>query len=134
MKALRLSVLAGLASSAMAWPAITMAQEEPDTEADGNGEAVEEIVVVARKRGDPVDIDDRYEALLRKRILDDYRKLQRLEERELWRKEFEAEYDEPSRISWGYDPAAELRMRQESDMTDLPFEQNRPATLFRIGF
>ena len=52
----------------------------------------------------------------------------------MWRSELEAEFDEPSRISWGYDPAAELRMRQETDMTDLPFEQNRPATLFRIGF
>ena len=134
MKALRLGLLALLVSLATAWPAITMAQEESATEADDDGESVEEIVVVARKRGDPVDIDDRYEALLRKRILDDYRKQQRIEERELWRRELEAEFEAPSRISWGYDPAAELRMRQETDMTDLPFEQNRPATLFRIGF
>ncbi len=118
----------------MAWSAIAVGQEDPGAEADDDGASVEEIVVVARKRGDPVDIDDRYEALLRKRILDDYRKLQRLEEREFWRSELEARLDDPSRISWGYDAAAELRMRQETDMTDLPFERNRPATLFRISF
>ena len=134
MQALRLRLVAGVAAAVMAWPVAVMAQDEPDAEADDNGEPVEEIVVIARKRGDPVDIDERYEALLRKRILDDYRRRQRLEEREMWRNELEAEFDEPSRISWGYDPAAELRMRQQTDMMDLPFEQNRPATLFRIGF
>ena len=134
MRALRLRLVAGVVAAAITWPAVVVAQDESETEADDTGESVEEIVVIARKRGDPIDIDERYEALLRKRILDDYRKQQRLEEREMWRSELEAEFDEPSRISWGYDPAAELRMRQQTDMMDLPYEQNRPATLFRIGF
>jgi len=134
---LRHSLLAATLSAALASAAPLFAQQASDDgEQDGDdADVVEEIVVVARKRGDPVDVDERYKELLKRRILDDYRKQQILEERDMWRRSMEeASVDNESRIRWGYDPAAELRMRQESDMMDLPFEQNQPATLFRIEF
>jgi hypothetical protein len=43
--------------------------------------------------------------------------------------------DTESRIKWGYSPQAEQRMRREGDfMYDLPIDQTKPATLFRVEF
>ncbi len=49
-----------------------------------------------------------------------------------WRKS--AAEEDTSRISWGYDPEDEYRMRNELDLQDLPSQGTKPATLFRFNF
>ncbi len=55
-----------------------------------------------------------------------------LEEEYEWRTS--ATVESPSRIKWGYDPRDDYKMRNEMDLTDLNFEQTKPATLFRLEF
>lgn len=114
-------------------PPLTLAQEEQD-EANAEDEPVEEVVVYATRRGDPIDLDARYAEQLRKRVMADYFEQQRLVEREQWRSSLDTAVKSPSRIHWGYDPGAELRMRRETDLMSLPFETTRPATIVRIEF
>lgn len=109
------------------------AQDEDET-SKADDEAIDEVVVYARRAGDPVDLDALYQSQLRKRIMDDYMKQQRLREREEWRSSLSTEVESPSRIRWGYDPAAELRMRRETDLMDLPIEGERAASIFRVEF
>jgi hypothetical protein len=112
---------------------ITLAQDE-DEKSEADDESIDEVVVYARRSGDPVDLDALYQSQLRKRIMDDYMKQQRLREREEWRSSLSKEVESPSRIRWGYDPAAELRMRRETDLMDLPIEGERAASIFRVEF
>jgi hypothetical protein len=42
--------------------------------------------------------------------------------------------EDSSRIKWGYDPEAEMSMRRDTSLTDLPTDTVRPATLFRVQF
>lgn len=104
--------------------------EEPETD----DESMEEVIVYGTRGGDPVDLDALYQSQLRKRVIDDYMKQQRLRERDEWRSALSIEDASPSRIRWGYDPAAELRMRRETDLMDLPIEGERAASLFRVEF
>jgi len=108
------------------------ADEETDS-SENNDEDVEEIIVRASRPGDQIDIEARYASLWRSRVIKDLKRMRVLEEEYRWRKS-EAEAKSPSRIKWGYDPRAELRMRRSTDLTDLPFERTRPATLFRFEF
>lgn len=95
-------------------------------------EAVEEIVVVGGRSGDPQRLDSAYEAALRQRILREIERLEALEDEYDWRR---AERPgEESRIRWGYDPRDEYRARRESELYDLPLDDTRPAKIFSIGF
>lgn len=112
----------------------TRAQEEVETGTD-SAETLEEIVVIGNKRGDPIDIDAQYEERLRARIIDEYERLQAAQEEEQWRKTLPTAIKEPSsRISWGYDAQAESRMRRETELTDLPIDTVKPATVISVSF
>jgi len=122
-----------LVAAVAAIPPPTFAQEAKD-QPKADDTSMEEVVVYGTRRGDPVDIDALYLEQFRKRVLDDYFEQQRLMERERWRSSLDVKLKSPSRIRWGYDPGAELRMRRETDLMDLPFETTRPASIFRVEF
>lgn len=122
-----------LVAAVAAIPPPTFAQEAED-QPKADDTSMEEVVVYGTRRGDPVDIDALYLEQFRKRVLDDYFEQQRLMERERWRSSLDIKLKSPSRIRWGYDPGAELRMRRETDLMDLPFETTRPASIFRVEF
>ena len=109
-----------------------LAEEEAEPSEDGE-ESVEEIVVYATKPGDRIDVDPRYEELLRSRVIKELDRMRVLEEEYEWRKS-ESDVKTPSRIKWGYDARAELRMRRDTELTDLPVDDTKPATLFRFEF
>jgi hypothetical protein len=109
------------------------AQDEDVGDAE---EEIDEIVVIVDRSGDPVmDIDLRHEEILRERILKEYYRLQQLEEESAWRQaDPDLKPENVSRIKWGYNPQAEARMRRDSELTDLPIDDVKPATLFRWEF
>ncbi len=107
------------------------AQVADEVKAD-DSEAIEEIIVVAPKPGDRRRVDREYEDPVRARLLQDLYKMREEEEEFEWRTAAAAE--KQSRISWGYDPQDEYRMRNELALLELPSERTRPATLFRVGF
>jgi len=109
-----------------------LADEKAEPSEDGE-EAVEEIIVHATRPGDRFDIDARYEELLRSRVIKELARMRVLEEEYEWRKS-ESDVKNPSRIKWGYDPRAELRMRRDTELADLPIDDTKPATLFRFEF
>lgn len=125
--------LLGLIAAVAVIPLLTFAQEAED-QPKADDTSIEEVVVYGTRRGDPVDIDALYLEQFRKRVLDDYFEQQRLMERERWRSSLDVKLKSPSRIRWGYDPGAELRMRRETDLMDLAFETTRPASIFRVEF
>ena len=107
------------------------ADEEPVDESEAV-EELEEIIVVAPKPGSRRRVDMEYEDPTRARLLKELYELEALEEEYEWRKS--AAVESPSRIKWGYDPRDDYKMRNEMDLTDLNFEQTKPATLFRLEF
>ncbi len=125
---LRLSWVATLLVTA---PAI--AQEDTEGTTD-DPDSMEEIIVYGNKDGDPIDLDAHYEAQLRKRITDEYLRLQALEDEEKWRETLPEAVEGPSRIRWGYDAQAEARMRRDTALTDLPMDNVKPATVISISF
>ena len=114
--------------------AIALAQEDATQDAD-EVEVIDEIVVIAgEKSGDPIDVEALYEEMMRERLMLDYVRLEELEEQDEWRGSTTLAVETPSRISWGYDPQDELRMRRESNLSDVQAVTTRPATVFRIEF
>ncbi len=107
------------------------ADEEPADESEAV-EELEEIIVVAPKPGSRRRVDKEYEDPTRARLLKELYELEVLEEEYEWRTS--ATVESPSRIKWGYDPRDDYKMRNEMDLTDLNFEQTKPATLFRLEF
>ena len=109
-----------------------LADEEAESSEDGE-EVTQEIVVYANKPGDKIDVDARYEELLRSILTKELERIRVLEEEYEWRA---SEFDGKNspRIKWGYDPRAELRMRRDTELTDLPMDETKPATLFRFEF
>ena len=107
------------------------ADEEPADESEAD-ESIEEIIVIAPKPGSRRRVDKEYEDPTRARLLKELYELEALEEEYEWRKS--AAVESPSRIKWGYDPRDDYKMRNEMDLTDLNFEQTKPATLFRLEF
>ena len=110
------------------------AQEDADQVA-ADDEVIDEIVVVAgEKSGDPVDIGALYEEMMREKLMIEKVRLQELEEQNEWRNPNARVAENPSRMSWGYDPKDELRMRRESNLSDVQFVTTKPATIFRSSF
>lgn len=102
------------------------------SEAIEETEAIEEIIVFAPRPGSRKRVDQEYEDPIRAKLLKDFYKMQEEEAEFNWRKSAAAE--NPSRITWGYDPRDEYRMRNEMDLHTLPSQNVKPATLFRVDF
>lgn len=109
-----------------------LADEVVEPSEDGE-EAIEEIVVYAYRPGDPIDVDVWYEERLRSKLTKVLDRIRVLEEEYEWRKS-EFDVKNPSRIKWGYDARAELRMRRDTELANLPVDDTRPATLLRFKF
>ena len=112
---------------------VSSADEEAESNESATGEVIEEIVVYADKPGNKIDMDARYEELFRTRAAAELDRLDVLNEEYEWRKSF-AVTEETSRIKWGYDVEAEMSMRRDTSLTDLPTDTVKPATLFRVQF
>ena len=127
------------AAVAVFFGAVAFAQEANDEPADvapvatsEEIEELEEIIVIAPKPGSRKRVDQEYEDPVRAQLLKDFYKMQEDEEEFEWRDTGAAKT--PSRISWGYDPRDEYRMRNEMDLQSLPSQNVKPATLFRVDF
>ena len=131
---LRLSRAALFAGLLLGLP--VAAQDDNDDSGDDADEEIDEIVVIVDRSGDPImDVDLRHEEILRKKIMDEYFRLQQLEEEAAWRQaDPDLDPEKTSRIKWGYNPQAEARMRRDIERTDLPIDDVKPATIFRIEF
>lgn len=125
-------VLAVTITGGISMPA--SAQQDAENTTD-ESEPMDEIVVVAGKKpGDPVDVDARYEELLKSRLMKEQYQLRVMEEEHEWRTSGLTDVQSPSRIRWGYDPRDELEIRRSSELVDMPWLTTRPATLFRVDF
>jgi hypothetical protein len=124
------------AAIAVLFGANAFAQEANDEPADeaptDTSEEIEEIIVFAPKPGGRKRVDQEYEDPVRAQLLRDFYKMQDDEAEFEWRDTGAAKT--PSRISWGYDPRDEYRMRNEMDLQALPSQNVKPATLFRVDF
>ncbi len=107
--------------------------EEAEQVEDTTDESIEEVVVYAYKPGDEIDMDARYAELFRTRAAAELDRLDVLNEEYEWRVSM-SEDESSSRIKWGYDPEAEMSMRRDTSLTDLPMDTVKPATLFRAQF
>ena len=103
-----------------------------DAESDENASAIDEIVVTAQKPGDRQRIEVPYEELMRQRLVEELDTMRREQEEIEWRRG--PRLEDPSRISFGYRPQERAREAPETPMTDLPLENNKPATIFRFEF
>ncbi len=112
---------------------VSSADEEAEPGEDTTEGEIEEIVVYADKRGDKIYMDARYEELFRTRAAAELDRLEVLNEEFEWRKSMAAAEDS-SRIKWGYDVEAEMSMRSDTSLIDLPTDTVKPATLFRVQF
>ncbi len=126
------------AAFAVLFGAVAFAQEandEPVDEAPADTseqiEEIEEILVIAPKPGGRRRVDQEYEDPVRAQLLRDFYKMQDDQAEFEWR---DTAPKTPSRITWGYDPRDEYRMRNEMDLQALPSERTKPATLFRVDF
>ena len=122
----------GVAAAALALACGSTLAQEADEEPVADDEEMEEIVVIAPKPGSRRRLDEVYEDPLKARILKELYEMRADQEESEWRQKLAEESD--SRIRLGYDPRDEYRLRNEMDLTDLPMDNNKPATLFRIGF
>ena len=122
----------GIAAAILVLIGASVYAQEADDEADDSNEEIEEITVVARRPGDRRRVDPEYEDPVKAKLLKDFYEMQEDQEEFEWRKS--AAEDNSSRISWGYDPKEEYRMRNEMGLQELPSERTQPATLFRFKF
>jgi hypothetical protein len=138
MRNLSVDNLGIAAAIAVLCGAAAFAQEANDEPADEAPvatsqeiEELEEIIVIAPKPGSRKRVDQEYEDPVRAQLLKDFYKMQDDQEEFEWR---DTAAKTPSRITWGYDPRDEYRMRNEMDLQSLPSENVKPATLFRVDF
>ena len=110
----------------------TVFAQEADDEPASDSEEIEEIIVVAPKPGDRRSVDQEYEDPVRAKLLKDFYEMQEDQEEFEWREA--AAEDNSSRVTWGYDPKEEYRIRNEMDLQELPSERTKPATLFKVEF
>ena len=145
--------------AAMSWAAFANAQvagadsesksDEPGASTAANAEApteipeellksrvMEEIEVVVGPQGQTAfDLEMQRQALMQEAVYAEMRMRERRTQELAWRQADRDLENSESRIKWGYSPQAEQRMRRESDfMYDLPIDQTKPATLFRVEF
>ena len=122
----------GVAAAIVALFGADVFAQEADEEPADESEQIEEIIVIAPKPGDRRRVDEEYEDPVRAKLLKDFYEMQEDKEEFEWRES--AAEEDSSRITWGYDPKEEYRMRNEMDLQELPSERTTPATLFRFEF
>jgi hypothetical protein len=130
-----LALLCGMAIAQSESDEVSDAETDRATDAAREtvvGQTVEEVVVIAPRPGSRRRLDSVYVDPLRARILKDLEDTRDDRIESAWRVELAEETD--SRIKLGYDPRDEYRLRNEMNLTDLPSEINKPASLIRIGF
>lgn len=150
-------VVAGvIMAAALSWAAVANAQvagaenqSESDNPAAADSElpteipeeltqsrVMEEIEIVVGPQGQSAfELEMQRQALMREAVYAEMRLRERNEEELAWRQADPDLQNSESRIKWGYSPQAEQRMRREhDDMYDLPIDQTKPATLFRVEF
>jgi len=72
---------------------------------------------------------------MREAVYAEMRMRERGEEEAAWRQADPDLKNPKSRIKWGYSAQAEQRMRRDNDyMYDLPIDETKPASLFRVEF
>ena len=150
----RLTLAVALSWTALASAQVAGADNEPDAEEPGGSAAAEtatptevpeelfesrvmdEITVVVGPDGRTAfDMEMERQAQIREAIYAEMRMREREQEELAWRQADRDLENPESRIKWGYSPQAEQRMRRENDFIyDLPFEQTKPATVFRAEF
>jgi len=114
--------------------ALAFAQENVE-ETDDEEEVIDEIIVIGGgKSGDPVDVDALYNELMWERFMLEQARMRAIEEENEWRGSASTTVKNPSRIQWGYDPQDELRIRRESNLSDVAWVTTKPATVFRVRF
>ena len=108
-----------------------MAQEPPN----GDSQAMDEILVIVDRDGNPVDIDAlRYEADMLK-VIREFAIEQHKQEEELWRQRLRSFMkSKSSRITWGYDAQSEAARFRYSQANYLPMDRLQPATFVSIRF
>ena len=142
------AAIAGLAV-AMSWNALaqvedTDAESESTEAADAPTEIPEELlgsrvmdeieVVVGPQGQSAFELEMQRQAALQAAIFSEARLRERREEELSWR-QADPDLESDSRIKWGYNPQAEYRMRGASEeLYDLPIDEVKPASLFRIEF
>jgi len=158
MRVLRI-VACVTAAAAMFWAVLANAQvagaenesasDEPGAQDTANAEVptevpeellqsrtMEEIEVVVGPQGQSAfDLEMERQALMKEAVYAEMRMRERREQELAWRQADPDRQNPESRIKWGYSPQAEQRMRREGDfMYDLPIDQTKPASLFRVEF
>jgi hypothetical protein len=114
---------------------MAIAQEDVEETVEEEEEVIEEIIVYAGGRpDDPVDVEALYEEMMRDRLMTDMKRLEILEEQQEWRNSDDGTIETSSRMSWGYSPQDELRMRRESGIPEETYITTKPATIFRYEF
>jgi len=98
--------------------------------------AMDEITVVADPQGRTAfEIEMNRQALMREAVYAEIHMRERGEEEAAWRQADPDLKNPESRIKWGYSAQAEQRMRRGNDyMYDLPIDETKPASLFRVEF
>ena len=97
---------------------------------------MEEIEVIVGPQGQSAfELELQRQAALQEAVFAEARMRERREEELAWRQADPDLQDPDSRIKWGYSPQAEQRMRNDmDDMYDLPIDQVKPASIFRVEF
>jgi hypothetical protein len=97
---------------------------------------MDEIKVVASPQGRTAfDPEMQRQALMQEAVYTEMRMRVQREEESAWRQADTDLKNEESRFKWGYSPQAEQRMRRDNEaMYDLPIDQVKPASLFRVEF
>jgi len=130
----KLFTRAAITAATLIYASVVFSQDEEAAPAeDATDESIEEIVVYAPSAGDEIDMDARYAELFRTRAAAELDRLDVLNEEYEWRVAM-SEDDDSSRIKWGYNPEAEMSMRRDTTLTELPTDTVQPATLFRVQF
>ena len=145
------AAIAGLAV-AVAWSALALAQvEDADSESESDqstetpteipeellrSRVMDEIEVVVGPQGqNAFELEMQRQAALQAAIFSEARMRERREEEMAWRQADPDLEDPDSRIKWGYNPQAEYRMRGATEgLHDLPTDEVKPASIFRIEF
>ena len=143
---------AGWLAVALLWGALANAQatdaeddaaapqdQEPPTEIPEEllrSRTMEEIEVVVGPQGESAfELEMQRQAALQEAVFAEARMRERREEELAWRQVDPDLANPDSRIKWGYSPQAEQRMRNDmDDMYDLPIDQVKPASIFRVEF
>ena len=81
------------------------------------------------------ELEMQRQAAMQEAIFAEARMRERREQELAWRQADPDLENKESRIKWGYSAQAEQRMRNDMDeMYDLPIDQVKPASVFRIEF